>query len=137
MSDVIPISDIDRRAFDVRYVPILARRSPATVTQSRQASRGEAALSTGRLSEYPTDHYVGICIETSAMAEQNTLRLPRVNFSDCRLRLRVGCFTSSSGLVGGGCLRGLRDPGVTLGSQRPFVRPGRPRTRPQPSGRCA
>ena len=65
----------------------LARRSPATVTQSRQASRGEAPLSTGRLSEYPTDHYVGICIETSAMAEQNTLRLPRVNFSDCRRRL--------------------------------------------------
>jgi hypothetical protein len=41
----------------------------------------------GELSEYPTDYYVGICIETSAMAEQNTLRLPRVNFSDCRLRL--------------------------------------------------
>jgi len=44
-------------------------------------------LSTGRLSEYPTDYFVGICIETSAMAEQNTLRLPPVDFSDCRLRL--------------------------------------------------
>jgi hypothetical protein len=45
------------------------------------------ALSTGRLSEYPTDYFVGVCIETSAMAEQNTLRLPRVDFSDCCLRL--------------------------------------------------
>jgi hypothetical protein len=44
-------------------------------------------LSTGRLSEYPTDYFVGICIETSAVAEQNTLWLPRVDFSDCRLRL--------------------------------------------------
>jgi hypothetical protein len=33
-------------------------------------------LSRGRFSEYPTDYIVGICIETSAMAEQNTLRLP-------------------------------------------------------------
>jgi hypothetical protein len=44
-------------------------------------------LSTGRLSEYPTDYYVGICIETSAVAEQNTLWLPRVDFSYCCLRL--------------------------------------------------
>ena len=44
-------------------------------------------LSRGRLSEYPTAYFVGICIETSAMAEQNTLRVPRVDFSDCRLRL--------------------------------------------------
>ena len=48
---------------------------------------GMSAFTHQRLSEYPTDHYVGICIETSAMAEQNTLRLPQVNFSDCRLRL--------------------------------------------------
>src|SRR5262245_61790618 len=41
----------------------------------------------GRLSEYHTDYFVGICIETSAVAEQNTLRLPRVDFSDGRLRL--------------------------------------------------
>src|SRR5262249_52759567 len=34
---------------------------------------------TGRLSEYPTDYFVGIGIETSAVAEQNTLRLPRVD----------------------------------------------------------
>jgi hypothetical protein len=47
----------------------------------------DRSLSTGRLSEYPTDYFVGICIETSAMAEQNTLRLPRVDFSGCRLRL--------------------------------------------------
>jgi hypothetical protein len=40
-----------------------------------------------RLSEDPTDYLVGICIETSAMTEQNTLWLPRVDFSDCRLRL--------------------------------------------------
>jgi hypothetical protein len=33
------------------------------------------------------DYFVGICIETSAMAEQNTLRPPRVDFSDCLLRL--------------------------------------------------
>jgi hypothetical protein len=33
------------------------------------------------------DYFVGICIETSAMAEQNMLRLPQVDFSDCRLRL--------------------------------------------------
>jgi hypothetical protein len=46
-------------------------------------------LSTGRLSEYPTDYFVGICIETSAMAQQNTLWLPRVDFSECRLRLPV------------------------------------------------
>jgi hypothetical protein len=41
----------------------------------------------GRLSEYPADYFVGICIETSAVAEQNTLWLPGVDFSDCRLRL--------------------------------------------------
>jgi hypothetical protein len=44
-------------------------------------------LSTWRLSEYPMDYPVGISVETSTMAEQNTLRLPRVHFSDCRLRL--------------------------------------------------
>jgi hypothetical protein len=40
-----------------------------------------------RLSEYPTDYFVGIGIETSAVAEQDTLWLPRVDFSDCRLSL--------------------------------------------------
>jgi hypothetical protein len=49
--------------------------------------RLESKLSTGRLSEYPTDYFLGIRIETSAMAEQNTLWLPRVDFSDCRVRL--------------------------------------------------
>ena len=43
-------------------------------------------LSTARLSKYPKDYFVGICIETSTMAEQNTLRLPQMDFSDCRLR---------------------------------------------------
>src|SRR5262245_65963491 len=47
-------------------------------------------LSTGRLSEYPTDYFVGICIETSAVAEQNTPWLPRVNFSDRSEERRVG-----------------------------------------------
>jgi hypothetical protein len=47
----------------------------------------EKPLSTGRLSEYPADYFVRICIEASAMAEQNMLRLPRVDFFDCRLRL--------------------------------------------------
>jgi hypothetical protein len=40
-----------------------------------------------RLSKYPTNYLVAICIEISAMAKQNTLRLPQVDFSDCRLRL--------------------------------------------------
>jgi hypothetical protein len=44
-------------------------------------------ISTAQLSEYPTDYFVDICIERSAMAEQNTLRLPPMDFSDCRLRL--------------------------------------------------
>src|SRR5262245_9769157 len=39
------------------------------------------------ISEYPTDYLVGICIDTSAMAQQNTLRLPRVDFFDRRLCL--------------------------------------------------
>src|SRR5215470_15940065 len=61
-----------------------------TITSSvRRLDRllADKLLSTGRLSEYPTDYFVGICIETSAVAEQNTLWLPRVDFSDCRLRL--------------------------------------------------
>jgi hypothetical protein len=41
----------------------------------------------GRLSEYPTDYFVGICIETSAMTEQDALWLPRIDFPNCRLRL--------------------------------------------------
>src|SRR5262245_47524424 len=44
-------------------------------------------FSTGRLSEDPTDYFVGICIETSAMAEQNTLRPPQVDLSNSCLRL--------------------------------------------------
>jgi hypothetical protein len=47
----------------------------------------DKSLSTERLSEYPTDYFLGIRIETSAMAEQNTLRLPRADFSDCCVRL--------------------------------------------------
>src|SRR5207253_1315579 len=38
-------------------------------------------LSTGRLSEYPTDYFVGICFETSAVAEQNTLWLCKIAHS--------------------------------------------------------
>jgi len=62
-------------------------RSSATTLSVRRLDRflANKPLSTGRLSEYPTDYFVGICIETSAMAEQNTLWLPRVDFSDCRL----------------------------------------------------
>jgi hypothetical protein len=33
------------------------------------------------------DYFVSIRIETSAMAEQNALRLPRVDFTGCRRRL--------------------------------------------------
>jgi hypothetical protein len=67
-----------------------AHRSPANCEVDPQGSTGSSPrtpLSTGTLSEYPADYFVGICIETSTMAEQNTLRLPRVDFSDCRLRL--------------------------------------------------
>jgi hypothetical protein len=39
------------------------------------------------LSEDPPDDFVGMRIETSAMAEQNALWQPRVDFFDCRLRL--------------------------------------------------
>ena len=49
--------------------------SDAVGPQARQAPRKQS-LSTWRLSKYPTDYFVGIRIETSAMAEQNTLRLP-------------------------------------------------------------
>jgi hypothetical protein len=51
-------------------------------------SSGEPSVpeSTGPFSEYPTNYFVGICIETSAMTEQNTLRLPQMDFSDCGLR---------------------------------------------------
>jgi hypothetical protein len=50
-----------------------------------EASRHKPLLKE-RHSEDSTDYSVGICIETSAMAEQNTLRLPQMDFSDCRLR---------------------------------------------------
>jgi hypothetical protein len=59
---------------------------PLWASSGHRAPR-RLSSSTGRLSEYPTDYFVGICIEASAMAEQNPLRLPRVNFSDCSLRL--------------------------------------------------
>lgn len=36
----------------------------------------QAAILTERLSEYPTNYFISICIKTSAMAEQNTPRLP-------------------------------------------------------------
>jgi hypothetical protein len=56
-------------------------------TQRRSALVDKPLFSRGRLSEYPADYFVGFCIETSAMAEQDSLWLPRVNFSDCRLCL--------------------------------------------------
>src|SRR5215510_11066407 len=59
----------------------------ATIKLKLMSGGRHKPLSTQRLSEYPTDYFVGICIETSAMAQQNTLWLPRVDFSDCRLRL--------------------------------------------------
>ena len=78
----------------VRFVPkgdlLGVKHVSITITPSiRRLDRhlADKPLSTGRLSEYPTDYFVGICIETSAVAEQNTLWLPRVDFSDCRLRL--------------------------------------------------
>ena len=43
-------------------------------------------LSMRRLSEHPADYSVDLGIETSTMAEQNTLRMPRVDLSDGRLR---------------------------------------------------
>src|SRR5262249_17873747 len=54
--------------------------------QARQAPRGQAALNEAAL-RISYGYFVGICIETSAVAEQNTLWLPRVDFSDCHLRL--------------------------------------------------
>src|SRR5262245_18470306 len=80
-----------------RKIPGLSRRwtrlhnpgrcpsSTSSAAQNRLLA--DKPLSTGRLSEYPTDYSVGICIEISAVAEQNTLWLPRVDFSDFRLRL--------------------------------------------------
>jgi hypothetical protein len=67
----------------VRHVSIII--TPSIRRPDRHLA--DKSLSTGRLSEYPTDYFVGICIETSAMAEQNTLWLPRVDFPNCRLRL--------------------------------------------------
>ena len=41
----------------------------------------------GRFSEYPPDDLVGMRIETSAMAEQDTLRPPCMDFVERRFRL--------------------------------------------------
>ena len=73
-----------------RHVRFASTATCPSLTSSVRRLDGLLAdklLSTGRLPEYPTDYFVGICIETSAVAEQNTLWLPRVDFSDCRLRL--------------------------------------------------
>src|SRR5262249_21573266 len=96
-------ADIERHDWHVCFVPIAdkqvsllcAKSGPPharviTITPSvRRLDRhlADKLLSTGRLSEYSTDYFIGICIETSAVAEQNTLRLPRVDFPNCRLRL--------------------------------------------------
>jgi hypothetical protein len=77
-----PIREEKRTCFGTSF----ASRYYAVGPQARQRPP-KKSLSTGRLSEYPTNYFVGICIKTSAMAEQNTMRLPRVNFSDCRLCL--------------------------------------------------
>ena len=71
---------------------VVRRATCPSLTATPSARRldrflAENSLSTGRLSEYPTDYFIGIYIETSAMAEQNTLWLPRVDFTDCRRRL--------------------------------------------------
>ena len=90
------IADMWRTGSDVGFVPeadllgSFIRHMSITITPSVRSLERHLAdnpLSTGRLSEYPTDYFVGICIETSAMAEQNTLWLPRVDFPNCRLRL--------------------------------------------------
>jgi hypothetical protein len=44
-------------------------------------------LSIWRRSEYPADYFIGILIKAAAMAEYNSLRLPRVDFFDRRFRL--------------------------------------------------
>jgi hypothetical protein len=70
--------------------PSFVGHAAITITSSvRRLARllADKPHSTGRLSEYPPDYFVGICIETSAVAKQNTLWLPRMDFSDCRLRL--------------------------------------------------
>jgi hypothetical protein len=64
-----------------------SRRTPFELARGFDRLLADKPLSTGRLSEDPTDYVVGGCIEASAMAEQNPLRLPRVNFSDCSLCL--------------------------------------------------
>ena len=43
--------------------------------------------SVGRSSEYSSDDLVSIRIKAAAMAEHNSLRLPRVDLSDRRLSL--------------------------------------------------
>jgi hypothetical protein len=71
--DVLTVTRLDRLARSTRDGPQLDRLL------------ADKPLSTGRLSEYPTNYFIGICIETSAMTD--TLWLPRVYFTDCRLRL--------------------------------------------------
>jgi hypothetical protein len=54
----------------------IADIAPSELARRFDRLLADRPLSMGPLSEYPTDYFVGICIETSAMAEQNTLRLP-------------------------------------------------------------
>jgi len=68
-------------------IPFVGHCPSLTSSVPQDRLLADKPLSTGRLSEYPTDYFVGICIKTSAVAEQNTLWPPRVDFSDCRLRL--------------------------------------------------
>jgi hypothetical protein len=65
---------------------VAAPQQPEVVVISVRAA-AHKPLSTRRLSEYPMNYFVGVCIETSAVAEQNTLWPPRADFSDCRRRL--------------------------------------------------
>jgi hypothetical protein len=84
MSALPPKADMCGAAWDVRYGPSGGPIAPYELARRFDRLLADKPVST---SEDPMYYFVGICIETSAMAEQNTLRLPRVNFSDCRFRL--------------------------------------------------
>jgi hypothetical protein len=90
-TELMPHNEPSRRAMcGPPLAPSFVGHASITITSSvRRLARllADRPHSTGRLSEYPTDYFVGICIETSAVAEQNTLWPPRVDFSDCHLRL--------------------------------------------------
>jgi hypothetical protein len=72
--------------FEASASPLLpARRRGYLVHQRVSASRGllqvkalvtDKLPSIGGVLEYPSDHFIGICIEATAMAEHNSLRLP-------------------------------------------------------------